>query len=124
MNHLNDLRIERLETRTLLAATLSPDGALAIVGTANADVISLSVSGNSMNVVENGSPAQSFAVKAVRRIVVTANGGNDSVTVGTGILGVTLNGNDGNDTLRGGDGNDVLDGGAGSDSLLGNSGDD
>lgn len=60
---------------------------------------------------------------------VTVNGlqGNDEITAGDGLAGVTslvLNGGNGADTIAGGDGDDVISGGDDSDDLGGGGGDD
>jgi Ca2+-binding RTX toxin-like protein len=82
--------------------------------------------------------AQIFAVDigSTERVVLNANGGDDTFTGGTGLAALstfiinggagndTLNGTDGNDTLSGGDGRDFIDGNAGADVGLLGSGDD
>lgn len=65
------------------------------------------------------------ANSASKRIGVFGLGGNDYVTVGTGVLNTLyVNGGAGNDVLQGGGGNDSILGEAGSDAILGNGGAD
>jgi hypothetical protein len=146
---------EQLERRSMLAADVV-EGVLTITGTEAANTISISavkqgsvfvagsvrvrgVPGVSNNAVFNG----------VNSIVVSTFGGNDRVTVGSGLtraagglMGVTVDagqgtdvvmggdgddtilGNDGRDTIRGGRGNDNLDGGTGDDRVDGDDGND
>jgi hypothetical protein len=112
-------------------ATLTA-GKLTVNGTANADAISIYVSGVNL-VARLGTQTQSFSNSAVTSIVVNALDGNDRVVLGATVRGATINGGAGDDQLFGGanadsiigqDGNDVLVGGAGNDSLDGGNGDD
>jgi Ca2+-binding RTX toxin-like protein len=63
----------------------------------------------------------------IDRLIVNANGGNDSIfadTLGANVVGLTIDGGAGNDHILGGNGNDVLIGGDGNDVIDGNRGDD
>ena len=72
---------------------------------------------------ENGAIG-SFAASSITSIQVLGLGGNDWIYVGAGIIGVTLDGGDGDDQLYGGDGDDTLIGGNGNDYLSGGAGSD
>jgi Ca2+-binding RTX toxin-like protein len=73
--------------------------------------------------------ANPFAVDigTTESIMISAGGGNDTITAGPGLAALTaltLNGGVGNDTITGGDGADILIGGLGADILDGGAGDD
>ncbi len=85
--------------------------------------------------VNMGRDNGNFVVSAIRGddensdfVIVNGNLGNDTINVGTAdspvTLGVTLQGDEGNDNLGGGAGNDVLNGGGNEDTLRGGDGDD
>jgi Ca2+-binding RTX toxin-like protein len=64
---------------------------------------------------------------AVEKIVVNANGGDDTIVAGNGLatlVQLTIDGGAGNDTITGGDGNDTLIGGTGNDTITGGRGND
>jgi Ca2+-binding RTX toxin-like protein len=76
-----------------------------------------------------------FSIAAIRgndessdSITVNGGAGNDTINVGSVaspiLIGVTLNGGDGNDNLGGGNGNDVINGDNGEDTLRGGGGND
>jgi Ca2+-binding RTX toxin-like protein len=71
-----------------------------------------------------GSNTANCPTSGVTQIVVFLRDLNDTVSLSTISIAVTLNGEDGNDTLTGGSGADSLDGGAGNDTLVGNAGGD
>lgn len=110
-------------TLTVSNATVDIDGNLNIFGTDATDRIVITVAGglkvriNSKIVNINDLPI------AGDRVIVYANGGNDTVTV-SGSQNVTLYGGEGNDYLAGGTGADILVGGPGTDRLLGGVGSD
>jgi Ca2+-binding RTX toxin-like protein len=56
--------------------------------------------------------------------IVLGGAGNDRITAGASPIGVSIQGNEGDDTLNGGNANDSLEGGAGNDSLVGGGGND
>jgi Ca2+-binding RTX toxin-like protein len=97
------------------AITVSGAGAINLSDAAvKTPSITLSDLGNSLVVNDSTSPS------------VTVNGGNaaDNVTIVGGLVGSTINGNNGNDTMTGGSANDSLKGGAGNDILTGAAGSD
>src|SRR4051812_8163887 len=104
-------------------AVLTSNGTFVVNGTAGKDAIAVSVSGKTLTANVNGT-GYSFDYTKVRRIYVSAMGGDDSVSLSGPIMGATLDGGLGNDTLSGGQGNDTLQGDGGSDVLLGNLGND
>jgi Ca2+-binding RTX toxin-like protein len=61
------------------------------------------------------------------RLIINALGGNDVINareLGTGLIGLTIDGGEGNDTLRGSAGDDTLIGGAGNDLIVSGNGAD
>jgi Ca2+-binding RTX toxin-like protein len=98
-----------------------------VSGTANAD--NVQVSGSSGNVHINGLAAQVNIVQAeaTDQLQVNSQGGNDTVDasgLAAGVMGLTLNGGDGNDTLIGSAGDDLIIGGRGNDVAHMGAGDD
>ena len=111
-----------LSAQTASFATLS-NGALLINGTAGDDTIALNA-GTNLTVSLNGDTAAPFAVASITSIDVEAGAGNDTVTLGSGVPGSSVQGGPGDDTIIGGPGNDTLGGGQGNDYILGDGGDD
>ena len=71
------------------------------------------------------SPAPfSIEIGSSESLVVNMNGGDDSFTASGNLLGLRVDGGDGNDTIVGGDGNDQLLGGEGNDTIHGGRGTD
>ena len=69
----------------------------------------------------------SLDIGTSERLVVNANGGDDSFAASgdlAPLIALTVNGGFGNDRISGGNGNDTLNGGAGDDEVDGNQGDD
>ncbi len=115
--------VEHLETRRLLAASLD-GGVLTATGTDGSDDLRLDLSNGRILVHLNGVQDGSFAAGDVTAIRLVGGDGNDSLRVGNGIGGATLDGGLGNDTLLGGQGADTLQGGDGNDTLDGKQGAD
>src|SRR5687767_921841 len=111
--------IETLETRRLLAATLS-DGVLEVTGTGNNDTIHVRVENKAVVLFFNVGETR-YKLGNVSRIEINGRGGNDWIANGTTIPS-QLVGGDGADMLAGGNGNDSLVGGGGNDKLYGNGG--
>src|SRR5688500_8914476 len=110
-SHPNAPVLDPLERRALLSAVLSPEGALAVTGTAGNDVMSLAAGDGGISVrVSDGSDTLSiFRLSSVRSITVSGGGGDDTLTVDTSgglvaLVGVALpldfDGGAGRDTLR------------------------
>ena len=146
--------VEQLESRRLLAATVSLDrGILTIVGDAASDHIEVlydSPARQQLLVTVNGANAGGYPAAGVGRVSIDGGAGDDVITTdfrGRSILrggpgddsinggggddqlfgdagNDTILGNRGRDVIYGGDGNDVLSGGTGPDVLIGEGGDD
>lgn len=105
---------------------------LVVDGTAAVDTISLALSGSDLLITRNGvSTTRSLA--SVSQITINGLAGSDRITVGAGIMGVSINGGDGDDLITGGSGadriyggggNDTISSGLGPDTVLGNFGND
>jgi len=127
---LANSRYSKVATATTLTAaddataTFDTDtGQLIVRGTFDDDTISVTASGANIVATVNGA-TKSFAKTDVLRITVQALSGNDTVTIGAGIIGTYISGGEGDDSLFGGAENDRIDGGEGNDSIKGNAGDD
>ena len=94
---------------------------LTIEGTSGNDAISVTRSG-SLVFARRNAAVRSFDASRVRRLFVVGNAGNDTITIGSGVVGADLYGGSGNDRLVGGAGDDVLEGGTGADDLSGGGG--
>ena len=137
--------LEILESRQLFAST-SPfafvNGVLTVDGTQRGDqievyhsvfaVTSMSTPGTPVTRIErhfvgarvNDLVSPQFDFSRVRKIIVRAGGGNDTVTIGPGVIGSSVHGGDGDDVIAGGNGNDWLRGRAGDDRISGGAGND
>jgi hypothetical protein len=116
--------VEELESRTLLAASLS-GGVLTVNGTAAADQILVRFAphdGAHIQVVINNS-TRSFTKTAVKQVVVNGGNGNDMINIAISARAF-VDGGAGNDTLLGGGNRDMLSGGDGDDLIRGRKGDD
>src|SRR5262245_44754479 len=90
--------LEALETRRLLAATVS-GGTLAVTGTSAADDIFIRRDSSGRYVVELNNSVSRFSAASVARISVSGGAGDDLIDVSTSItLPATVNGGDGWDT--------------------------
>jgi Ca2+-binding RTX toxin-like protein len=134
---------EALEVRRLYAVTANwSAGTLTIDGTSGADVIKVykKSADSTVTVYDGTNIVIGSPFSGVTYIVVNANDGNDTVTLGSTAHGTgsdvnsafdvpisvvaELYGGDGNDTLNATDQNDILEGGAGTDTLNGAAGND
>lgn len=122
------LRLEGLESRTLLAADLL-NGTLTVVGTNGNDSIQVQVASAGPNAGQlqvdmNGS--QSFFDPAqVTAIQIFGLKGNDTITVDDNVtVNTSISGGKGNDTIKGGSGNDTIHGNVGNDTIHGSAGND
>ncbi|HTL30447.1 MAG TPA: calcium-binding protein [Tepidisphaeraceae bacterium] len=120
--------LERLEMRQLLSVTTTySNHVLTITGDANANVINLSRTTNTNElVVKSGDTTiRTVAYNDVEKIYISLLGGNDVLnTAGSIGKGMNVIGGEGNDTLRGGSGPDLIKGNTGNDSEYGNGGND
>lgn len=97
---------------------------LTIVGTPNADTISVAANLTHYIVTLNGDVSYT-PVNSVSQIDIRGDAGDDTITVDYAILCPTsILGQGGNDTILAGSGNDTIYGGDGNDSVYGNAGDD
>lgn len=121
------LHLEALESRTLLAASLT-GSTLNVLGTANHDVAVVAnrmIQGVSKIEVTLNGTVKRFDTSAVKQIVFKGFAGNDSFTAQANVnVSVIAHGGIGNDTLTGGSAADSLNGEAGNDVLDGRAGDD
>ena len=97
-------------------------------GSSSVDVVTVGVAPSGVQVTGLTSLITILQSEAANDDVhVNGLGGNDTLTGVTGLaalIGLTLDGGDGNDTLNGGNGADTLLGGAGNDTVDGNAGND
>jgi autotransporter-associated beta strand protein len=150
MGELAVSMIETLEPRQLFAADVTAvhallrHGNLAVIGTADDDVIDIGQRAGSggaadqVDVFANGSIIATFDAALVRRVVVFGGAGDDHIDAGaysaefhTNLpddnrvnVAVILIGGAGNDQLAGSSHNDILNGGPGNDGLWGRGDDD
>jgi Ca2+-binding RTX toxin-like protein len=103
-------------------ATVS-EGKLVVVGGPSPDSISVTLLKHVFTVTRTGA-ALAFASAGITGIQISGNDGNDSITIGAGVLGVYVDAGAGDDFIQGGDFNDTITGGAGKDKVYGGGGDD
>jgi Ca2+-binding RTX toxin-like protein len=97
---------------------------LVITGTIDDDTITVDLENADLVVRLNGN-AMSFSFGSVNAIEVTADAGNDSVTIDSVLsTPTTLRGDEGDDTLTSAQGDDLILGGSGDDSIDGQRGND
>lgn len=123
-------RIEKLEARQLLSASLDASGLLTVDGTNRNDKMTISVDPTASDTLDanvNGK-IDKFKIADVKDIRMFGLAGNDVMKIdqknGKIKIPVTMNGGKGNDKLIAGDGNAVLHGGEGNDTLVGGAGND
>ena len=98
--------------------------AMTVQGTDAADTIGVAAATPFVAVT---GAAQGTVESATEALFVNGLAGDDTISAGTGLAGLTaltIDGGDGNDTINGGDGNDRLVGGDGNDFIDGNRGAD
>ena len=124
---LTQLNIDLSAAGTPGAGDAAPDTVI-VNGTNQADAIQITGGGTSFAVA--GLPADvnvQGSDGASDQLVVNALGGDDSVNAAglpATVVGLTIDGGNGNDSIFGGDGNDQLFGGAGNDFVDGGRGND
>jgi Ca2+-binding RTX toxin-like protein len=99
---------------------------LAFIGSGGDEIINIAANGSHVLVTRDVGVV-SMDLNSIENVVITANGGNDSITAGNGLsalTNLTIDGGTGNDTIIGGDGNDSLIGGDGDDVITGGRGAD
>ena len=112
------LGVEALEARDCPAYASLYNSVLTVQGTNGTDYIHAVRSGDWIGVA-----GQWFEAAAVRRLVITASGGDDWIRDDTGLSAV-IYGGVGNDIIVGGRGHDMIYGGQGDDTIFGNRGSD
>ena len=128
-------RLEQLESRQVLAnwGVSVVEGVLTIEGTSKNDRIMVCVADELGNLSvqvnwqtpELFNPLDADPTKSFTSIAINGYGGNDRIIVGEGVLvGVTVNGGNGNDWIWGGGGADTIHGDHGNDHVYGRGGDD
>ena len=116
--------LDRLERRDVPSTANLTAGVLTVLGSANADAITVSQALGVISVSDSGRVLKQVSATSVTKIVVDAGFGNDTVIIRAGAKPAFLYGGYGNDQLYGGTGNDQLYGGADADALFGRGGDD
>ena len=106
-----------------VSVTLHANGHLLVVGSVLPDHVTIEATGQVLQVLANNVD-YTFDAQQVFTIEVLGNGGDDVLTIGPSVIGVTMDGGEGNDRLTGGDGDDSLAGGEGNDWLVGGAGTD
>jgi Ca2+-binding RTX toxin-like protein len=99
------------------------DGTLIVHGTPGKDTITLTHSGSNVIVTLNGE-ASVWDDTDIVHISVNSGEGNDTVTIGSEVIGAYVLGGGGNDIMTGGTGHDTFAGASGKDKLFGNGGND
>lgn len=115
--------VHRIVAPSRPSVSLTSKGTLYVNGTSGNDEIVIGIKRGKLRVTTNGVMEQ-FTLSRLKRGQISGANGNDVVTLGSGIIGLTLDGGAGNDSLRGGDFADLLLGGDGDDRLEGNGGRD
>ena len=120
--------LETLESRRLLAATLS-EGTLTIIGTNRSDRIEVIRRADDVQIrVELNGAESRFRFFDVERIHISGGRGNDFIEFSGRDGGIyfpsNVSGGKGNDTIHTGLGDDTLSGGNGHDRIEGDSGED
>ena len=102
----------------------------------DAEVFTITANGTRVRLDRVSAAPFSLDIGTTENLVVSANGGDDTITAGNGLANIvsltidggagndTITGGDGADTLLGGDGNDVVNGGRGNDVALLGAGND
>lgn len=103
-------------------ATIS-DETVNVVGTADGDAVSISLSSGKINITRNNI-TQKFTASEVDAILLSTGAGNDVVDATTFTRPFYIDAGLGNDKITGSLANDTLTGAAGKDTIYGNAGDD
>ena len=125
--HLAEVNVELSSTVGGTTGDAQPD---MVILNADEGINTVSVFGNGTSVAVSGLSAVvtiTTAEPANDRLTINALGGNDSLeatALAAGVIGLTLNGGDGDDGLIGSGGADVLNGDADQDTITGRQGND
>jgi len=116
-----------IENVNATAPAIIEEGNLFIFGDSNNNKIDVTIRSN-IDVVVKMDGVESLVVPLADitgRIVIYGLGGNDTITVASGVpVGADIQGGPGNDKITGGRGHDLLDGGLGNDTVNGGKGND
>lgn len=110
-------------SKSFVFASMAANGAVSVSGTSKPDRITLKSTIGMIDVTLNGR-TMVFDSGATKSISIQSGAGNDSISIGSGIIGCYVSAGGGDDVISGGDGNDTLTGGAGKNKLFGNGGKD
>lgn len=108
-------------------ATVTKTGGKVIINTScKDDRIGITQNPKTGDVTVNvNGKTQTFSGSDRNNLVIKAGGGNDVITVGSGVtVNLTIEGGDGDDRITGGAGNDTIEGGRGNDTINGGAGRD
>jgi len=96
---------------------------LTVTGTFDNDSVSITRDGDALLVNINGfeNPRQ---IETISSIYISTGNGNDTITVGDDVMGVTIDAGDGNDRIIGSDNADYMYAGWGNDYIVANGGND
>jgi uncharacterized delta-60 repeat protein len=122
-----NFEVLRLDTgaQDLGVVSLNSKGTLIVTGTAGADDMGVRFRNrDSRVVVWINNDSRAYAPSKIKRIALFGRAGNDTMTIGEGIRGAYIGGEDGHDTLIGGELDDIMVGGLGADKMYGNGGND
>src|SRR5205814_10655250 len=81
--------------------TLAGKNKLKIFGTSANDVIKISQSAGLLTVSRNGATPFYFTASKVKRLIIDAGSGDDTIILGKSVPTAIINGGDGDDTLIG-----------------------
>ncbi|HSQ58383.1 MAG TPA: CAP domain-containing protein [Gemmata sp.] len=112
------LRVESLEFRECPTTASLYNSVLTVQGTDGTDHIRVLRNGDWV-----GAAGEWFPVTAIKQLVITAGGGDDTIRDDS-TLSAVIFGGAGNDRIHGGRGHDIVFGGAGNDVLFGDRGAD
>jgi Ca2+-binding RTX toxin-like protein len=111
------MNFEPLESRQLMSVSLY-NGSLNVYGNLYANNLSVSQSGATLTVNDNGA-VSSYSTSGIGQVALFGNYGSDLLSVDGITINAYIDGNYGNDQITGGQGNDVLNGGYGNDTIRG-----
>ena len=112
------MHLENLESRRLMSTSLNVYGELTVQGGWGNDNLSVSQSGSTLTVNDNGA-VSSFSTYQVSKVILRGDYGHDSLSAPGVSVMVDADGGYGDDTITGGIAGDLLRGGYGNDVIRG-----